>query len=352
MSFVPAEYCPRFTGGHRQTLFAWAQRRQFPRLPDPVLRHFDVAPDTRVLAHCHWHPAPAAHPTMILLHGLEGSSLAHYICGISDKAWNAGWNVVRLNQRNCGNTEHLCRGLYHSGLTHDAGWVMRELIDRDGLQAIAIAGYSLGGNLALKLAGELGLDAPPELKAVCAVSPTLDLTRCVDALDRRRNIIYQWNFVRNLKARMRRKAAAVPDVFSLDALRRIWTVRRFDDVYTAPHHGFRDSADYYYRASALRVVDRIRVPTLIMTAEDDPFVPAASFRHPALRQNPHITMVITPHGGHCAYMEPSADGYDGYWAERAIVRFADANVGADLPNSREASADHRSLGGGGQVGPR
>ena len=111
----------------------------------------------------------------MLLHGLEGSSHAHYMGGISDKAWAEGWNVVRLNQRNCGGTEHLSRGLYHSGLTGDVLFVIRELIDRDGLQAIALAGYSLGGNLALKLGGELAGTPPPELKAICAVSPTMDL---------------------------------------------------------------------------------------------------------------------------------------------------------------------------------
>ena len=170
-----------------------------------------------MLAHCHWQTDRSSHPAIILLHGLEGSSHAHYMVGISDKAWAAGWNVVRLNQRNCGNTEHLSRGLYHSGLTHDALFVMRELIERDRIRSIAIAGYSLGGNLALKLAGELGESAPPELAAVCAVSPTMDLARCVDALERRSNFVYQWNFVRNLKARMRRKAAAIPGAFSLDA---------------------------------------------------------------------------------------------------------------------------------------
>ena len=350
LSFQPSPFVPRFTGGHRQTLFAWAKPRHFPRLPAPIERCFDVASDARVLAHCHWHDQPRDHPTLLLLHGLEGSSAAHYMRGIADKAWSAGWNVVRLNQRNCCNTEHLSRGLYHSGLTHDAHHVIRELIDRDGVQAIAVAGYSLGGNLALKLAGELAGDAPAALKAVCAVSPTLDLARCVDALDRRRNVIYQWNFVRNLKARMRRKAAAFPGAFRLEPLNRIWTVRRFDDVYTAPHHGFRDSADYYYRASALRVVDRIRVPTLIVTAEDDPFVPVAPFRHPAVTENPNITVIVTPHGGHCAFVESpegsdvepagsdveagfsrlSSTGYDGYWAEREIVRFVEGVSSASI----------------------
>jgi hypothetical protein len=340
MSFEPSSYRPLFTGGHKQTLYAWARPRRFPQLPPPVERYFDVAGDARVLAHCHWHADAAARPTLMLLHGLEGSSIAHYMRGISDKAWQAGWNVVRLNQRNCGGTEHLSRGLYHSGLTHDPLFVMRELIERDRISALAIAGYSLGGNLALKLAGELANETPPELTAICAVSPTMDLACCVDALERRANVIYQWNFVRNLKARMRRKAAAFPGEYSLDALRRVWTVRQFDEAYTAPHHGFRDAADYYHRASALRVVERIRIPALIITAEDDPFVPVEPFRDPAVTRNANITLVITRHGGHCAYLERAEGNDDGYWAEREIVRFAAAHVRADLqvgPAARSTS---------------
>ena len=111
MSYVPSSYTPKFTGGHWQTLSAWAKRRAFPRLPEPEERFFDPAPDARVLAHCNWHDDRRAHPTVILLHGLEGSSTVHYMRGMADKAWAAGWNVIRLNQRNCGGTEHLSRGL-------------------------------------------------------------------------------------------------------------------------------------------------------------------------------------------------------------------------------------------------
>jgi uncharacterized protein len=333
--FRPSEYRPRFTGGHWQTLYAWARRRRFPGLPEPESRYFDVAQDARVLAHCHWHERRRDHPTILLLHGLEGSSLAHYMCGIADKAWAAGWNVVRLNQRNCGGTEHLSRGLYHSGLTHDPLFVMRELIAADGVGALVVAGYSLGGNLTLKLAGELG-DTMRELKAVCAVSPTMDLAVCVRALERRANYAYQWNFVRNLKNRMRRKAAAFPADYSLEPLARVRTVRGFDEAYTAPHHGFRDAADYYHRASALRVIDRIRVPALIVTAQDDPFVPVEPFFHPAITGNPSITRVVTPHGGHCAYVERGEADYDGYWVEREIVRFASAHLTADVQSALTA----------------
>ena len=324
--FEPNEYNPRFTGGHLQTIYAWAKRRRFSALPPPVERYFDVAADARVLAHCHWQPSRAEQPTLLLLHGLEGSSLAHYIGGMSDKAWAAGWNVIRLNQRNCCNTEHLSRGLYHSGLTDDPLFVIRELIRTEGISRLAVAGYSLGGNLTLKLAGEVGGDGSlPELKAVCAVSPTMDLSACVKALERKSNIAYEFNFVRHLKARMRRKVAAHPGIFPLEPLPRIWTVRQFDEAYTAPHHGFRDATDYYHRASALRVIENIRVPALILTAEDDPFVPTAAFNADAVRNNPAVTVVVTRHGGHCAFIEQPVNGYDGYWAEREVVRFVSAH---------------------------
>lgn len=323
MTFAPSPYRPRFAGGHTQTLYAWARARQLDRLPEPEARYFDVAADARVLAHCHWHPDRATRTTLLLLHGLEGSSTAHYMRGIADKAWAAGFNVVRLNQRNCGGTEHLSRGLYHSGLTHDPLFVLRTLID-EGLRSLAVAGYSLGGNLALKLAGESGT-AMPALKAVCAVSPTMDLDVCVKALERKANIPYQFNFIRNLKNRMRRKAAAFPGAFSLEPLSRIWTVRQFDEAYTAPHHGFDGATDYYHRASAMRVIDRIAVPTLILTAEDDPFVPVTPFRDPAVAANPCITVHVSAHGGHCAFLERAEAGYDGYWAEREIVRFVMAS---------------------------
>ncbi len=316
-------FVPRRTwrGAHRMTIYAWGRPRRFPRLEAPQPRYFDVADDARVLAHVYWQRHPAAHPTLVALHGLEGSSSAHYMQGLADKAFARGCNVVLLNQRNCGGTEHLSAGLYHSGLTHDPLVVLRELVEVDRLPSIALVGYSLGGNLSLKLGGELGADAPPALRSICAVSPTLDLARCVDALERPMNRLYQWNFVRNLKARLRRKAAAFPGAFDVGRLRGLHTVREFDERYTAPYFGFAGAADYYHRASALRVVDRIAVPTLIVTAADDPFVPPEQFADPAVAGNPSVRVVVTAEGGHCAFVAP-ADGYDGYWAEQVAVDFA------------------------------
>ena len=254
---------------------------------------------------------------------LEASSSAHYMRGMAHKALNAGFNAVLLNQRNCGGTEHLTPSLYHSGLTEDARQVIGELTSGDGLTSIVVAGYSLGGNLALKLAGEQDAAPLPSLKAACAVSPIMEIAACVDALERRSNLIYQWNFVRNLKARMRRKARAHPGRFRLDTLGRIRTVREFDEAYTAPHFGFRDASDYYHRAAAMRVIDRIRIPTLIVTAADDPFVPHETFDDPAIANNPSIQLIVTRYGGHCGFLGMSTGrGDDGYWAETMVVDFA------------------------------
>jgi uncharacterized protein len=319
-AFVPR---PSLRNGHAMTLFGWGNPRYFPRLPKPTRRYFDVDHDARVVADCHWHPDPWERPTILALHGLNGSSDAHYMRGIACKAFARGMNVVRLNQRNCGNTEHLSAGLFHSGLTQDARHVVHELTVVDGLTAIAVAGYSLGGNLALKLAAEYGEHAPAELLGVAAVSPIIEIGDCVRALELPHNALYQWNFVKDLKRRMRRKHKYWPGRFDMGKLSSIRTVREFDETYTAPHFGFDGAEDYYYRASAMRIVDQLRVPALIITAEDDPFVPSAPFRDPKVSNNPTVQLEICKHGGHCGFVGPASGEDDGYWAENEIVEFVE-----------------------------
>jgi predicted alpha/beta-fold hydrolase len=315
-------FVPRrgLSSGHAMTLFTWARRRAFPALPPPEARLVRVSPDTQVLAHCYWQPNRSGCSTVLVLHGLEGSSEAHYMRGLATKAWQRGWNAVLLNQRNCGGTEHLTPGLYHSGLTDDPRSVIRALAHTDGLREIGVIGYSLGGNLTIKLAGELAASPDLPVAAVVAISPTIDLDLCVRALERRANIAYHFNFVRHLKARMRRKAVAWPDAFDLRPLGSIWTIRKFDDVYTAPSHGFDGASDYYFRASALRTIDQIRIPALILTAENDPFVPVSQFRGASLRDNPHVAVCVERHGGHCGFAGLAADD-DGYWAETTALNF-------------------------------
>jgi predicted alpha/beta-fold hydrolase len=335
--FVPR---PSLRNGHAMTIYSWGNPRHFPGLPSARLRYFDVASDARVVAECHWQPQPWERPTLLALHGLNGSSDAHYMRGMAAKAFARGMNVVRLNQRNCGDTEHLSAGLFHSGLTADPKAVIDELVAVDGLGQIAVAGYSLGGNLALKLAGEYGEAAPAALIAVAAVSPIMEISPCVHALERPANAVYQWNFVKDLKRRMRRKNRFRPGAFDLSGLSRIRTVRDFDEAYTAPYFGFAGAEDYYQRASAMRVADRIAVPALIITAEDDPFVPAETFRQPALAGNRHVTVLLCRHGGHCGFVALRTAESDGYWAEDRIIDFvaAGAERRAQMPASGQTQA--------------
>src|SRR5581483_9510807 len=151
--------------------------------------------------------------TVVIVHGLEGSSESAYVIGTANKAWDAGMNVVRMNIRNCGGTERLCPTLYHSGLSADVGEVARTVIATEHLESIALVGFSMGGNQVLKLAGEWGADAPPQLRAVAAVSPGVDLGASADAIHRWTNRIYEWNFLWNLKRSVRRKALAFPGKF-------------------------------------------------------------------------------------------------------------------------------------------
>jgi uncharacterized protein len=215
---------------------------------------------------------------------------------------------------------------------------VHELTHVDGLPAIGVAGYSLGGNLALKLAGEYGAHAPETFIGAAAVSPIIEISLCTQALERPENWLYEWNFVRDLKRRMRRKNQCNPGLYDLSKLSAVKTVREFDETYTAPYFGFRNAEDYYHRASAMRVIDRIRVPTLIITAEDDPFVPSAPFHDPTVTGNPHIDLRISTHGGHCGFVGDKAADSDGYWAEDRIV---EAIRRWSFVDSTESSVDRR-----------
>ena len=305
---------------HLQTLASAFLPRHFPRLPQSVSRDFEVEPGTRIRGECHWQAVPQERPTLVLVHGLEGSSESGYMLGLAERAFVAGWNAVRLNQRNCGGTESLTPTLYNSGLSGDYRAVLSELIEKDSLPQIFFAGYSMGGNLVLKMAGELGSAAPSQLRAVAGVCPCVELGLCADAVGLPQNFIYQEHFVRNLKNRMRRKAQLFPGKFDLGPMACVKTLREFDDMITARYCGFRDATDYYARSSALRVASEIRVPAVIVTAQDDPFVPFASFSDPTLANNSSVTVIAPTYGGHCSFISRYA-GSGRFWAEARVMEF-------------------------------
>lgn len=317
--FVPP---PKLRNAHAQTLAGTLIPRRFKAVAEnSEPRYFDTGPGVQVLAHCSWQKDRSARPTLVLLHGMEGSTESRYMLGTAEKALGAGFNAVRVNTRNCGGTEHLTSTLYHAGLTEDLRQIIAELSERDGIEELYIAGFSLGGNVVLKLAGEYGGAAPRQLKGVIAVSPTIDLNASADAIELRSNLIYKMRFVWSLRTRMRRKARLFPERYDESRLRGVWSIRKFDDVYTAPHSGFGDVANYYARASSLQFINRIAVPTLIVHAQDDPFIPFESFRHPDIEANPSVVLLAPEQGGHVGFIAADREGEDRFWAEAMAVEF-------------------------------
>ncbi|MGC1291788.1 MAG: alpha/beta fold hydrolase [Candidatus Acidiferrales bacterium] len=309
---------------HLMTIASAFWHRRYVHLNRSVPRLFETEPGTQVRADCHWQQKPAEHPTLLLLHGLEGSSDSGYILGTADKAFHAGFNVVRLNQRNCGGTEKLTPTLYNSGLSCDARAVVRELIERDCLLEIFATGFSMGGNLVLKMAGEFDDSVPRELRCVVGICPSCDLGACADAIGELQNRIYERRFVKLLKARILRKAALFPERYALNGLGNVRSVRQFDDAITAKFCGFRDADDYYAQSSALPLLGKIRVPTLLLVAQDDPMIPFRSFEAARLRENSQIQIEAPRHGGHCGFIAKKASG-ERFWAEARVVEFCRAH---------------------------
>jgi predicted alpha/beta-fold hydrolase len=185
-----------------------------------------------------------------------------------------------------------------------------------------LVGYSLGGNLVLKLAGEYGENPPEEVLGICAVSPSVDLSGSTDMIVRSSNWIYHQDFLRRLKKRIRTNHKLYPELYDISGLDDVRTLKEFDDRFTARAHGFADAEDYYYRSSSLRIMDKIRIPTLIIHAEDDPFIPFTPLRDAAVINNPYILLIDTQRGGHVAFISAEQNGdVDRFWAENRVIEF-------------------------------
>ena len=321
------------SNGHLQTIvgnFLPRPATQIPISAEEV--EVDPTDGSRVLCHCHWQPEALrmARLTLILVHGLEGSSDSRYIQGVSARAWSAGFNVVRMNMRNCGDTDALTPTLYHSGLSSDVGAVVTHFAGKHGLERVVLVGYSMGGNLVLKLAGEWGQRSP--LVAVATVCPAIDLAPGSDALHEPANRMYELRFLRGLMRRFRRKAALYPGRYETEGIGPVRSLREFDDKIVARYCGYRDASDYYFRAASARVVDRIAVPTLVIHAQDDPFIRILPDTRALLLANPNIDFVETRHGGHCAFLSRDP-GDEIHWAEATIIRYIQSVTGASPADS-------------------
>lgn len=298
-----------------QTLASHFWPRPFDALRFPVeARYYATEPGVQVLVESQ-RPDAAPRGEIVLVHGLESSGRAGYLLSMAQAALEAGYAVHRFNMRTCGGTEHLSPTFYNAGLTVDLRMVLEEFA-RQGRAPVHLAGYSLGGNLILKLAGEWGDAARPFLASVCTVSASIDLEASCRAIERRENFLYHRRFVRSLIARTRRRLEANPGLGLHPDLDRIKTIVEFDDLVTGPSFGFRDAADYYAHQSAIRFLDGIRVPTRLIYALDDPLIPASMYEHPSIDANPYIQRLPTRHGGHVGFI---ARGAQRFWLDHAVL---------------------------------
>ncbi|MBU6455136.1 MAG: alpha/beta fold hydrolase [Cyanobacteria bacterium REEB67] len=353
--FVPA---PGLSNNHLMTLAPLVMIRRFPltsRGSERLL--LEVAPGNQVLVKLHRAPQTAARADylVLVLHGLESNADVHYVKGVCEKAIYDGFSVARMNMRNCGGTSHLATTLYNAGMSEDVLSVASQLSARYGFKGVFLCGFSLGGNVVLKAAGEYAAARDREaqgeivaspakgprqsgflLAGVCAVCPPIDLEGCVRQMEKGVNRIYEKNFVLSLKMRIYEKARHFPGRYDLVGLREIKTVRGFDSAFTAPDAGYGSAEEYYYNASAQRVLAQIDCPALIIAAQDDPLVPFSCFESlvgegSGGTENFRGTLLAPLQGGHVSFVhkEPVPAGIrpgrdapsDQFWAEWQALNF-------------------------------
>jgi uncharacterized protein len=292
---------PFFKNPHLSTIAGnfWSRPKVDERWPVEAVI-YRTEPDVEVLVHSQ-RPEGPPRGEIILVHGLEGSSAAGYARSMSYAALEAGYATHRFNMRSCGGTENLALSNYHSGQTSDLLHVVQERRHKSNLP-IYLVGFSLGGNVVLKLTGELGDEARGLITAVCAVSTPIDLKACAMALGKRENFIYERRFLSRLRDRVRLRHKQAPETYSLEPLKKIRTIYDFDDLYTGPLFGFGDADNYYATQSSNGFLSRIRIPALLIQAKDDPLIPFSVYDHPAFRENPCLTLIAVEHGGHLGFI--------------------------------------------------
>jgi predicted alpha/beta-fold hydrolase len=279
-----------------------------------------VATDDGDFVDLDWCDGPPGAPLLLVLHGLEGSARSHYVVGLAEAARARGWRAVAFNFRSCSGELNRLPRFYHSGDTGDLDAVVARLVAREPGVGLGAVGVSLGGNVLLKWLGERGAGAPAEVRGAVGISVPFDLVACARALDRGvPRLIYTANFMRTLRRKVQDKAAVYPGLVDLAGTRRARTFAAYDRLVTAPLHGFADEVDYWTRSSCGPYLARVARPTLLISALDDPLVPAATLPDPATLPAGMRTE-FTRHGGHAGFID-GRRGATGSWAERRAIAF-------------------------------
>lgn len=275
-------------------------------------------------------PAPPRAPLLLVLHGLEGGARSHYVTGLLTHARATGWRGAALNFRSCSGEPNRCPRFYHSGDTGDLDHVLRLLVAREPGLRVGAVGVSLGGNVLLKWLGEQEAGAPGQVIAAVGISVPFDLETCARALDRgfaRR--VYTAGFLRTMRRKVVRKARMFPGFVDVAAVRRARTFAAYDRAMTAPVHGFADERDYWRRSSCAAYLARIRRPTLLINAVDDPLVPHTALPLPETLP-PGVRLETTPRGGHVGFVEGRWPWRAASWAERRAVAFLGAVLAREV----------------------
>jgi uncharacterized protein len=317
-------YHPLFRNPHIQSVLGhfWPRPTHEAALER---RLFETEPGVRVLVESQ-RPEGEAAGEVIMVHGLEGSGQAGYIRSLSHAALRAGYAAHRFHMRTCGGTERLCDTLYHAGLTSDLKAVLSQMRE-EGRRPAWLVGFSLGGNVVVKLAGELGEDGPALVRGVCAVSAALDLEASSHRISRPDNRFYEKRFVRRMRARL-----IATGRYSETRLAGLETLRDFDNRITAPEFGFGDATGYYTSQSAIRFLGGVRVPVLLVQAKDDTFIPFETFESDAVRGNPWVRVAAVEHGGHLGFLGRRPGRF---WSDAAVMSFI---AGEDAMKGRVSSS--------------
>jgi len=330
----------RLPGGHLQTIFPSLLRKV--ATPTPQRERLDTPDHDFIDADWYRHKGPrtAARPLVMVMHGLEGNSRKPYVQGMVTAFFNLGWDALAWNFRSCSGTMNRQLRFYHCGDTPELAFMVNYALAQ-GYGTVVLVGFSMGGNLVLRYLGEKGPQVPKEVIAGAALSVPVNVEDSVRKLHRPGNYLYHRRFLRDLKRKVRQKALIMPEHINTAPLRRIRTLTQLDDYFTGPIHGFENGVDYYRKTASLDVLPQITVPSLIINAQNDPFLSASCYPYALLDTHPHVWLETPAQGGHCGFAGPGLNGL--FWSDRRVAAWASALQRGQTPAQAAATSAQKYM---------